>query len=66
MFKTRDNQIVTIGMWVSDGDGIYEVREIRKNSVIVREVFIGENDKYEYNCCDDTLSPKTISNMWYM
>ena len=48
--KTRDGYEVTIGMWVSDTTGIYEVKQIDGyERVTLREVIFEEDsDGYTY------------------
>ena len=48
--KTKDCYEIEVGMWLSDETGTYEIKDIRKNSVIAKEVIFGDDyDDYAEN-----------------
>ena len=50
MIKTRDGELVKVGMWISNTAGIYEVTEIGSKYVTGREIVFDEEneEKWEY------------------
>ena len=48
--KSKDGYDIEVGMWLSDDAGIYEIRDIDTNSVIAKEVILGDDyDDYAEN-----------------
>lgn len=48
-FKTRDDHQVQVGDWISDSNGIYEVRDIRENLLYCREVIFEDDGSGLYH-----------------
>ena len=49
MFKTRDGYSITVGDWISDdNDVIYDVKNIKGDTLGLREVLLTDDGDYFY------------------
>lgn len=48
--KTKDNYELYIGMWISNHDGVFEVKEIHNDYIYAKEIiFLDDNtDNFNY------------------
>lgn len=42
--RTKDGYLIHVGMWVYDTDGVYEIKDIRPSSILIREVIFDSDD----------------------
>ena len=50
--RTKDGYEVTIGMWLSDTTGIYEVKSINSYDVTLQEIIFDEDNPDDYSYGD--------------
>lgn len=50
--KTNDGYDIKIGMWLSDENGTYEVRDITSDEVVLQEILFSDNWDEDANPTD--------------
>jgi len=64
--RTKDGYLIHVGMWVYDADGVYEIKDIRPASILIREVIFDSDDSDGYGYDDEySLLPQEIRRLHY-
>ena len=62
--KTKDNYELYVGMWISNHDGVFEIKEIQNNCIYAKEIVFEDDNTDNYHYGDELrMSKEEIKNL---